>query len=239
MPYIQNNITKYNIQKKPIFNFKYNSTFFIKFLFIISFLLIIIIKNHNIYIFQRSVYKFDKKIDYINYESNIITKKIKKYAGWMLWNDNQYYFINGIIRKYKPKNCLEIGVARGGSSILILNAIKDIKNSFLVSLDLNKKLYFKKKYETGYRVKKYFPELTKNWQLFTGEQPHIFLQNLNLTFEFVFLDTAHISPGEFINLIEKLPFLNENAIIILHDITWHFLREYKKKRNNIRQHKYI
>ena len=169
MPYIQNNITKYNIQKKPIFNFKYNSTFFIKFLFIISFLLIIIIKNHNIYIFQRRVYKFDKKFDYINYESNIITKKIKKYAGWMLWNDNQYYFINGIIRKYKPKNCLEIGVARGGSSILILNAIKDIKNSFLVSLDLNKQLYFKKKYETGYRVKKYFPELTKNWKLFTGE----------------------------------------------------------------------
>ena len=31
------------------------------------------------------------------------------------------YFINGIIRKNKLKNCLEIGVAQGGSSILILN----------------------------------------------------------------------------------------------------------------------
>ena len=77
--------------------------------------------------------KFDKNINYLNYESNIISKKIKKYAGWMLWNEQQFYFINGIIRKYRPKNCLEVGVARGGSSILILNSIKDIKNSFLES----------------------------------------------------------------------------------------------------------
>ena len=168
--------------------------------------------------------KFDKNINYINYESNIISNKIKKYAGWMLWNEKQFYFINGIIRKYRPKNCLEVGVARGGSSILILNSIKDIKNSFLVSLDLNKQLYIEKKYKTGYRVNQYFPELLTNWHLYTGEMPHIFLQKLNIKFDFVFLDTAHISPGEILNIIEILPFLNENAIIILHDITWQFIR---------------
>ena len=54
---------------------------------------------------------------------------------------NQYFFINGIIRKHRPQNCLEVGVAEGGSSILILNAIKDIKNSKLVSLDLNKNFF--------------------------------------------------------------------------------------------------
>ena len=60
--------------------------------------------------------------------------------------------------------------------------------------------------------------------------PHFFLEKLNLKFDFVFLDTAHITPGEFLNLIEILPFLKENAIIILHDITWHFLREFNRKR---------
>ena len=132
---------------------------------------------------------------------------------------------NGIIRKHKPKNCLEVGVARGGTSILILNAIKDIKDSRLISLDLNTNLYFNKSYLTGYRVKKYFPELTNKWQLFTGKQPHIFLQKLKIKFDFVFLDTAHISPGEIINFIEILPFLSENAIIILHDIMLHLLKE--------------
>ena len=52
--------------------------------------------------------------------------------------------------------------------------------------------------------------------------PHIILSKLKLKFDFVFLDTAHISPGEIINFIEILPFLNENAIIVLHDIEWHY-----------------
>ena len=65
----------------------------------------------------------------------MISEKMIKYSGWYL-SKNEPYFINGIIRKFKPKKCLEIGVARGGSSIIILNALKDINDSFLVSLDL-------------------------------------------------------------------------------------------------------
>ena len=80
---------------------------------------------------------------------------------------SEAYFINGLIRKNKVKNCLEIGVAKGGSAIIILNALRDIKNSILVSLDLNKELYYDPNKETGYRVNKYFPELTKNWKLYT------------------------------------------------------------------------
>ena len=44
------------------------------------------------------------------------------------------------------------------------------------------------------------------------------------------MDTAHITPGEIINLIEILPFLKENAIIILHDIVWHFSKEANSNR---------
>ena len=169
--------------------------------------------------------KYIKNFDYINYQNFFVTNKMKKNSGWMFMSSSQYYLINGIIRKHKPKNCLEVGVASGGSSILILNAIKDIKGSKLISLDLNTNLYFDKTYLTGYRVKKFFPKLINKWQLFTGEQPHIFLEKLKLKYDFVFLDTAHISPGEIINIIEILPFLNENAIIILHDIIWHFIKE--------------
>ena len=78
------------------------------------------------------------------------------------------YFLNGIIRKFRPKNCLEIGVSRGGSSVVILNAIKDIKGSLLISLDLNERLFINKTQKTGHIVKEYFPELTKNWKLFVG-----------------------------------------------------------------------
>jgi hypothetical protein len=44
---------------------------------------------------------------------------------------------------------------------------------------------------------------------------------LKLKFDFLLLDTAHFSPGELINIIEVLPFLEDNAIIVLHDIMYH------------------
>ena len=105
---------------------------------------------------------------------------------------------------------------------MILNAIKDISNSSLISLDKNTQVYNNQFKKTGYRVNQYFPDLTKKWKLFTGQQPHKFLIELNMKFDFVFLDTAHTAPGEILNFIELLPFLNDNAILVLHDILWHF-----------------
>lgn len=149
-------------------------------------------------------------------------------AGYELIK-NEPYFLNSIIRKIKPKNCIEIGTSSGGSAILILNAIKDINDSILVSIDLTTKLYKNRALKTGYKVKKYFPELLNKWKLFTGQQPHIFLEKLKMKFDFLFLDTVHVVPGEIINLIEVLPFLNENSIIILHDINYHNMGYFKKK----------
>ena len=82
-----------------------------------------------------------------------------------------------------------------------------------------------KRYERFIFNKKFFPELTNKWKLFTGAQPHKFLESLNIKFDFLLLDTAHLMPGEAINFIEVLPFLEENAIVVLHDITYHLLSE--------------
>jgi predicted O-methyltransferase YrrM len=171
--------------------------------------------------YNTNMRKYDINFNYEDYDSEIITEKMRRYSGWLI-GLGQAKFINGIIRKHKLKNCLEIGVAHGGSSILILNSIKDMKNSILVSLDLNKELFRDKNILTGYRVNKYFPELTKNWKLYTGDQPHKFLIHLNIKFDFLFLDSAHVSPGEILNFIEALPFLNENAVVVIHDLLWHF-----------------
>ena len=214
-----------------------------KFFFLLIFLLIIIIMefiilyflktNHysrlqldkntitNIKETNRYKNKYDINFNYKDYDTEILTDKIIRDSGWLL-NIDEAKFINGIIRKNKLKNCLEIGVAYGGSSILILNSIKDIENSLLVSLDLNKELYKDPNKLTGYRVNQYFPELKKYWKLYTGDQPHKFLINLNIKFDFLFLDSTHVTPGEILNFIEALPFLKENAIVIIHDLLWHF-----------------
>jgi predicted O-methyltransferase YrrM len=203
-------------------------------LFILIISLIILIyfyyfRNSN---FKKYRTRYDIDFNYVTYENNIITKRIIRNSGWEL-RGNQPYFINGLIRKYKPKNCLEIGVASGGSSILILNAIKDIPDSRLISLDRNTQLYINKFKKTGYRVKQYFPELTKKGKLFTGQQQHKFLTKLNMKFDFVFLDTVHYAPGEILNFIEILPFLNENAIFVLHDILFHFISKINVYPSNV------
>ena len=77
---------------------------------------------------------------------------------------------------------------------LILNTIKDIPESSLISLDLNTQLYYNKSKKTEYRVKQYFPDLTKKWKLLTGQLPHKYLIKLNMKFDFVFLGTAHSAP---------------------------------------------
>ena len=219
--------TKVNkFSKKMVVSSFLNNIF--KYLMIILFLLLIFchIKNFNeLKRISNNINKnkigknIDSSFKYHLYERKMISEKMIKYSGWIL-KKNEPYFINGIIRKFKPKKCLEIGVARGGSSIIILNALKDISDSFLVSLDLNNK---HPGYYVGENAKKYFPELTRNkkWQLYTGEQPHKFLDKLNLKFDFLFLDTVHFTPGELINIIEVMPFLEENAIIILHDTMIH------------------
>ena len=198
----------------------------------IIFIILLLIYNIIVYLFYYYKFKFNNQrgntyninFEYHKYQRNIITNKIKINAGWQI-TMNQAYFINGLIRKLQLKKCLEIGVANGGSSILILNAIKDINESYLVSLDLNEQSCTNNSKKTGYRVKEYFPELFQKWKLYTGDLPYKFLDKLKMKFDFVFIDSAHESPGEILNLIEVLPFLNNNAIIAVHDIMWHLTRK--------------
>ena len=125
---------------------------------------------------------------------------------------NQREFLNGIIRKFKPHKFLEVGVHRGGSSIIILNAMKDIKDSKLYSIDLNDKK------NIGYCVHKYFPELSKKWKLFKGNIATEFLEEIGKNIDMAFIDTAHYEPGEILDFLIILPFLRENAVVIFHDI---------------------
>ena len=207
---------KENIVPKNYIFYRY-----IKFIIIVLYL-IFLVKSTKIKLETNEI-----NFEYHNYERELITERMKNISGWELLG-NEPYFINGIIRKFKPKKCLEIGVSRGGSSILILNAIKDIENSFLISMDINNRFYKNPKLEVGYNAK-LFPELLDKWKLLTGKQPHKFLEELNIKFDFLFLDTVHSTPGELINIIEVFPFLEENAIVILHDITYHIITKSKEK----------
>ena len=159
-----------------------------------------------------------------NYETHILDRIKDRLKGPQLMGINEYYFINGLIRKYKPRKLLEIGVCSGGMSAVILNAIKDREDAFLFSCDLETKHYLNSNFEVGIIVKNYFPELLNKWKLYTGNTTSAFIEEIGNDIDFVFIDTAHVMPGEVLNMLEIFPFLKKRAIIGFDDID-HQVRE--------------
>jgi len=136
-------------------------------------------------------------------------------------------FVNGLIRYYQPKSVLEIGVSGGGGSAVLLDAISDIKESSLTSIDIMDSWYVDNNKQVGFIVGEFFPGLVKNnWELITGKDPVEILPKLDKKYDFVVIDTAHIHPVESLNFLSALPFLNDGAVVVLHDISLCIIRDF-------------
>ncbi len=135
-------------------------------------------------------------------------------------------FLNGIIRQIKPKKILECGVSAGGSSAIILNAIKDIEDSFLYSIDYNTLYYRDNSKKTGFIINDKFPELANKWKLYTGGLAAKFIDEIGDNIDLCLLDTMHINPGEFIDFLIVLPYMKKNSVLVLHDIALHSCSNY-------------
>ena len=199
-------------KKNPKFSQKY---LFIPLIGIIIVLLIIIFKISII----RNLDEKERIVDFglINldkFETNIfdrIKEKLDKSKCSLMWK-NHKEFLNGVIRKFKPNKILEVGVRFGGSSIIILNAIQDIPNSHLYSVDISNSN------EVGRCLDSPFSELKNKWTLFKGNIVANFIENIGKEIDLVLFDTTHFEPGEILDFLMVLPFLKEEAIVMFHDI---------------------
>ena len=138
--------------------------------------------------------KKQTKVYFEQYQTNIfndIKKKLLKAKCSIMWG-NQREFINGIIRKYKPKKLVEIGVSLGGSSIIMLNAIKDFEKSKLYSIEIRDQNWI------GKCVFEHFPNLINKWKLFKGGITVNFIEKIGNKIDLVMIDTSHFEPGEII-----------------------------------------
>ena len=138
-------------------------------------------------------------------------------------------FVNGIIRKIKPKKILEVGVASGSGSVLLLNAIRDIDEAKLYSIDYLERWWEDSSKEIGYLVKDVVPELLPKWTIYRGGVAAKFMDEIGKDIDVCMLDTMHMNPGEFLDFLMILPFLKENAVLIIHDIQVHLYDTYKNK----------
>ena len=128
-----------------------------------------------------------------------------------MW-DNQREFLNGVVRRFRPKKIVEIGSSRGCSSSIILNAIQDLDDSHLYSIDLSDSNII------GKCVERLFPNFLPKWTLYKGNIATKFMDNIGRGIDMVLIDSAHFEPGEIFDFIIVLPFLSEEAVIVIHDI---------------------
>ena len=147
--------------------------------------------------------------------------------AYNLMTEEQRKFVNGIVRKSKPKKILELGVCHGGSSVVLLNAIKDNKDAIVYSIDYTTHCFNDKDKKVGWVVDHYATDLTDKWRLYTNGLASDFLDEIGGEIDMCLIDTVHANPGELLDYLMVLPFLKNNAIIVLHDISLHIHNIYK------------
>lgn len=79
-------------------------------------------------------------IRYEDFEREKLDPIYDTVAPYSEMQKSERYFLNGIIRSIKPKKILEAGVANGGGSAIILNAIRDIDGAELYSVGLHREI---------------------------------------------------------------------------------------------------
>ena len=152
------------------------------------------------------------------FESDVVNNVDDQIKDYSEMNRLERQFINGIIRQTKPRKILEVGISSGSGTAIILNAIKDMPDSKLYSIDYNTQWYVNRNKLSGFLVMEKFDFLMDKWKLYTGASSSRFMEEIGGDIDLCIMDTVHWNPGEFLDFLMVFPFLKKNAIFILHDI---------------------
>ena len=161
-----------------------------------------------------------KIIESNEYEINILNELGKEYKQYSEMSDQDRSFLNTLVLRKQPLKVLELGVCSCGSSLVLLNAIKNINNAHLYSIDYNTQHYKLKDKLTGFYVDN-FPELKNKWTLKTGGLALDFMEEIGGDIDFCLIDTVHSNPGEILDFLMVLPYLKKEATVVFHDTNLH------------------
>lgn len=138
-------------------------------------------------------------------------------------------FLAGLLYKFKPKKIVEVGIAAGGTTAIILQTLEDIKSLdssydyLLFSVDLSESYYRDQSRVSGFLGDQMASIIgTNNYKKMTGKVLPERIEEIGGEIDFVILDTVHALPGEVLDFLAIFPFLSSNAIICLHDLTYHY-----------------
>lgn len=136
-------------------------------------------------------------------------------------NCEQLAFLCGLIKEKLPKRIVEVGVAAGGTTCVILECVKKLGLASVVySVDLSDNYWQEPSMKTGYMLDALPDSYKEKHRLITGKYLVECLQEISpeRDIDFLILDTVHQLPGETFDFIAAFPYLKKDAVIVLHDI---------------------
>lgn len=135
----------------------------------------------------------------------------------------QSAYLCGLIKEKRPGKLVEIGVAAGGTTAIVLNCVAQLNiECEIYSLDISSEYYRDRAYATGFLAeyaKKQIKKQVKHSMLI-GIAPD-YMDKVGKGIDFLILDTVHMLPGEILDFLICLPYLSEDAVVVLHDVAIH------------------
>lgn len=153
---------------------------------------------------------------------NKLSVDLNKYVEM---SEFEHEFICGLLKANNPKKILEVGVASGGTTSVILKCLENIgQQSEMFSVDISSKWYRDACKETGFLVNR-MGNIGENIQhkFLLGNSIPYYIDEIGREIDFLLLDTTHCLPGELLDFLVCFPYLKDGCVVVLHDVAENIL----------------
>ena len=135
-------------------------------------------------------------------------------------------FLLSLLAQSQPSHILEIGVASGTSTLMMLRMLESMASpATLLSVDLAPAYYVDPSREVAFLVTENYHSPPANWRLLTevgamnfAQHPSVVGEDQRRRFDFIFIDAHHGHPWPTLDLLCLLPYATPGAWVALHDI---------------------
>jgi predicted O-methyltransferase YrrM len=129
-------------------------------------------------------------------------------------------FLAGLVLAIRPLKVVEVGVASGWGSVVLLKALEEsgLTNYQYLGVDLVDRFFCDPTYATGQAVQQVLPALADRYQLMTGRSIAEAGPDIGGGTDLAFIDAHHMHPWATLDLLALLPFLSPGSWVALHDL---------------------
>lgn len=160
-----------------------------------------------------------KEIEEFSLPRKILNCMSEPYAEM---SKHDHGFLCGLLKAKCPKKVVEIGVCAGGTTGVIMECLSQLKcEAQVYSVDLMENCYRRAGKRTGYLFDEVREQLdnSENHQFLLGKYYPEIADVIGGDIDFLVLDTVHSLPGEFFDFLAALPYLKDEAVVVLHDVS--------------------